>query len=281
MRVSYETAAGRATFEFKPCARKSFNVEEDGRRVDNAAMHPSRENVAAKSPWRRMAPFIVLAACLGFPECALGNNATNPAIRAVGGGRFEIGHVSLDKVNRTVSIPASVNLRDATVEYAVVHKSGKTHESVFSTEARPQDIHVALLLLGARPVMTNSFGADGKATPLGEKVWINVLWTNGSSCALEDLIVDRETGKPMTRGEWIFNGSNFSEGAFTAQRDGSILSIHIDPDALINNPRPGRENDDLHLPQAAKLPPVGTPAEIRIHLKAPTNAAPAVEESSR
>jgi hypothetical protein len=259
-----------------------FNVEECGRRVENGAMHPRRRNVSAPPSWSCIAPFILLAAWLGaFPDCTLGNNATNPAIRSVGGGRFEIGHVSLDKVNRTVSFPASVNLRDATVEYAVVHTSGKTHESVFSTDARPHDIHLALLLLGARPVVTNFFGADGKATPLGEKVWINVHWTNGS-CALEDLVVDRETGKPMTRGDWIFNGSNFSEGASTAQRDGSIVSIHIDPDALIDNPRPGRENDDLHLPHAAKLPPVGTPAEIRIYLgRSPTNAAVAVEESRR
>ena len=117
--------------------------------------------------------------------------------------------------------------------------------------------------------MTNLFGADGKAPPLGDTVFLAVSWTNDTarvSRAVEDLVLNRETNKPMTRGPWIYNGSNFSEDAFTAQRDGSIISIHIDPDALINNPRPGRENDDLYAPNTAELPPIGTPVEITIRL---------------
>jgi hypothetical protein len=151
----------------------------------------------------------------------------------------------------------------------VVHKTGKTHESIFRTEARPHDIHVALLLLGAKPAMTNSFGVDGQAPPAGDKVLINVIWTNKAarvSYPMEDLVLNRETKQTLSRGAWIYNGSNFSEGAFTAQRDGSIISIHIDPDALINNPRPGRENDDLYVPYAAKLPPLGTEVGIVIKL---------------
>lgn len=194
---------------------------------------------------------------------------TNLPVRALGGGLFQIGQVTLNKLNRTVNFSATVNLRDETVEYAVVHKTGKTHESIFRTESRPQDIHVALLLLGVEPVMTNSFGVDGKAPPPGDKVFIEVSWTNQGarvSHAMDDLVLNRETQKTLSRGAWTYNGSNFSEGAFTAQRDGSIVSIHIDPDALINNPRAGRENDDLHIPNAAKLPAIGTPVEIVIKL---------------
>jgi hypothetical protein len=194
---------------------------------------------------------------------------TNLPVRAVGGSLVQIGQVTLDHSNRTVRFPAAVNLRDETIEYTVVHKTGKTHESIFRTDARPQDIHVAMLLLSAKPVMTNSFGTDSKASPLGEKVWIEASWTNNGAkvrFAIEDLVLNKQTGQPMPRGEWIYNGSNFSEGAFTAQRDGSIISTHIDPDALINNPRPGRENDDLYAPNAPKLPPIGIPVEITIRL---------------
>lgn len=197
---------------------------------------------------------------------------TNLPVRALGDGRFQVGLVRLDRNSQTVSFPAAVNLRDETIEYAVVHKTGKTHESIFRTSAKPKDIHVAMLLLGAKPMMTNSFGADGSGPPLGEKVFLEASWTNNGarvSYAIEDLVLNRETKQAMPRGEWIYNGSNFSEGAFTAQRDGSIISTHIDPDALINNPRPGRENDDLYAPNAKKLPPIGAPVEITIKL-APT-----------
>jgi hypothetical protein len=196
---------------------------------------------------------------------------TNPSVNYFGGGIFQAGLVRLDKNSRTVTFPVMLNLRDETVEYAVVHKTGKTHESIFSTEARPQDIHVAMLLLGVKAVMTNAFGADGKALPAGEKVFVEVSWTNGGTrvtCALEDLVLNRETKKSLGRGEWIYNGSNFSEGAFTAERDGSIISIHIDPNALINNPRAGRENDDLHIPNAGRLPPLSSRVEVSIRLSA-------------
>ena len=194
---------------------------------------------------------------------------TNAPVRSLGAGRFAVGLVTLDKTNRTVSFSASVNLREETIEYVVVHKSGKTHESIFRTDARPQDLHVAMLLLDARPVMTNVFGTDGLALPRGDAVNVEVSWTNKGArvnCPVEDLVLNKESKQPMSRGRWIYNGSNFSEGMFTAERDGSIISTHIDPDALINNPWPGRENDDLYKPNTDKLPPIGTPVEIIFRL---------------
>ena len=190
----------------------------------------------------------------------------------MGDGWFQVGQVTLNTSNRIVRFPATVHMREETVEYALVHKTGKAHESILRTDAQPRDIHVAMLLLGTRPVMTNIFGPDGKGPPPGDKVSITVTWTNNGTRVehpIEELVMNKETGKPLTRGEWVYNGSNFSEGSFTAQRDGSIVSIHIDPDALINNPRPGRENDDLHVPNGTNLPPVGTPVEITIRLTTP------------
>ncbi len=194
---------------------------------------------------------------------------TNSPVVSLGQGRLAIGLVTLDGSNRTARFSAAVCLREETVEYALVHQTGKTHESVFRTDAHPRDIHLALLLLGAKPVLTNSFGADGQGPPLGSAVTVSVTWNHGGlqpQYAIEDLILDRETTNSMSPGGWIYNGSNFSEGVFTAGRDGSILSLHIDPDALINNPRPGRARDDLHVPNAARLPPTGTPVVITIRM---------------
>jgi len=193
----------------------------------------------------------------------------NLAVRSMGGGIFGIGLVTLEKTSRIVTIPAVVNMRSETVEYALVHKTGKTHESIFRTEARPQDIQMAMLLLNAQPAMTNSFGLDGKGLPQGDAVTIEVNWTNQNTSVrypIEDVVLNKQTSNTLARGAWIYNGSNFSEDMFTAQRDGSIISIHIDPDALINNARPGRENDELYMPNAGKLPPIGTQVAITIRL---------------
>jgi hypothetical protein len=215
---------------------------------------------------------IALASLMaGPPSCPAEPDATNSPVRPLGSGLYEIGLVRLHSRDRTVTFPATVNLREETVEYAVVHKTGKTHESLFRTDARPLDLQVSLLLLGLKPTLTNAFGVDGKAPPSGDKVWVEVAWTNQGARVfypIEDLVLDRMSQTPLRRGAWIYHGSNFSEGMFTAQRDGSIISIHIDADALISNPRPGRENDDLHVPDAAKLPPIGTPVVITLRLAA-------------
>ena len=199
----------------------------------------------------------------------LAGEESNAPVRALGGGRFAIGLVTLDQNARQARFPATVNLLEGTVEYVVVHKTGKAHESIFRTDVRPQDIHVAMLLLNAHPVMTNQFGIDGQAQPRGDEVQLEVAWTNLFSrqeMPVEDLVQNKETSQPRARGAWIYNGSNFSEGMFTAQRDGSIVSIHIDPDALINNPQPGRINDDLYRPHAGRLPPIGTRVVVTIRL---------------
>ncbi len=201
---------------------------------------------------------------------SLAAEETNAPVRALGGGHFAVGLVMLDKGARSISFPATVNLREETVEYVVVHKTGKAHESIFRTDARPQDIHLAMLLLGARTVMTNRFGAEDRALPEGSEIEIEVAWRDLFSehrARAEDLVLNKETDKALARSVWIYNGSNFSEGVFTAQRDGSIVSIHIDPDALSNNPRPGRENDDLYRPHAERLPPMGAQVEITIRVK--------------
>jgi hypothetical protein len=42
--------------------------------------------------------------------------------------------------------------------------------------------------------------------------------------------------------------------------------VITDPSALINNLRPGRENDDIWYARSNALPAVGMPVEIRLRL---------------
>jgi hypothetical protein len=206
---------------------------------------------------KRLAALCVLVPALMY---AIGAETNRPP-----GGRMNFGLVTLDPSSRSLSFPAVVNMREQMVEYVVVHKTGKTHESILRTDARPQDLHTAMLLLGTRGGLTNQWGEDGKGPPEGDAIHVEITWTNEGAIVrrpLEDIVLLKEADGPPTRGVWIYNGSNFSEGQFSAQRDGSIISLHIDPDALINNPRPERENDDAHRPNTNLLPAQGRPVTI-------------------
>jgi hypothetical protein len=52
-----------------------------------------------------------------------------------------------------------------------------------------------------------------------------------------------------------------------AQREGSIVSLIADPNALVNNPRKDRENDELWILNREAIPAVGTPVQVTFTLE--------------
>lgn len=206
------------------------------------------------------------------------DTAATPALRDLGKGQLELGRVTLDKLRRTVTIPVVVNQSAGPVEYAVVTPGGKVHESIFRTPAEPRDLHVALLLLGARPANTNRFDPDPALALPGETVTIGVEWKrHGRNIHLSLAECVRVIDPPgrLSEGPWVYNGSFVVDGLFAAQQTGSIVALQEDPAALINNPRPGRFNDELHHVNSKALPPRNTVASLVICLPARLAARPA------
>jgi hypothetical protein len=189
-------------------------------------------------------------------------------IEMTGEHTFRVGMVHGDRAARSITIPAEVNARDGVIEYAMVTRGGKVHESLLSTAADPLHVQVAALLLGMA-----SHEADARPA----KVEIVVEWeTNGPArrVALEDLVALAEdspanpAGATLSRGFWRFTGSRIDGHGFVAAREGSIITLIEDPAALIGNPRPERTNDRLHMPNTGALPAAGVPVSVRVVLMA-------------
>jgi hypothetical protein len=197
--------------------------------------------------------------------------AKQPPLKEISPGIFELGKVRLDQKRRCISFPAALNMNEALVEYLLVTSNGKTHESLLKTDAEPYHIHTAMLLLGAKGSQNNAFPDDPKKPIPGDKVRIEFSWVEKAEKKTfrgEDWIVDQTTKERTSPGEWIYAGSRFEEGVFRAQQEGSIISLIEDPDALINNPRPGRDNDDNWRVHSAGLPPLNCAVEVTIYLQA-------------
>ena len=198
-----------------------------------------------------------------------GESMTNAPLKQIRPGIFELGQVRFDKDKRTVSFPASLNMREGNIEYVVVTATGKTHESLLRTTAEPYHLQLAFLLLGAKGAGTNALPEDPTRPLPGEKVEIEFSWDAGgrtNSFRAEEFVRDRKANGPARRGNWIYTGSRLREDGFAAQLDGSIVSLITDADALINNPRPGREDDDNWLVRTNNLPPLHAPVEVTIRL---------------
>jgi hypothetical protein len=210
-----------------------------------------------------------VAAMAADPFSAAGTNQTTltkPPIQEIGAGLFQIGEVRLDKNKKSVSFPGSVNMNTGVVEYAVVGRRGKLHESVLVTQAEPYHIHIAMLLLGA----TNQSAKVESGRPLaGHPIQVFASWNDGETekrVKLEELLCQEQQSRPMTPGIWIYNGSRVVDGTFLAQRDESVIAIIDDPDALVNNPRKGRENDEIWFANEKAIPAMGTAVRILFEL---------------
>jgi hypothetical protein len=194
---------------------------------------------------------------------------SNAPLRRLSKDVFALGLVRLDKSKRAVIFPASVNMADGVVEYALVHRTGKVHESVLKTEADPLHIHLATLLLSPPQSAAPAANPRTPSDLLGPHLTIWAQWKVGGSekhVRLEDLVSNTLTKSQMSRGDWIYNGSRVVQGVYLAQRDGSIVAIIADPDAMINSPRAGRDDDEIWRANRSLVPPVGTAVEVTLQL---------------
>ncbi len=203
-------------------------------------------------------------------------------------GIFKVGTVQLDKNAGTVTFPAKVQMDDGLLEYLLVTTQGPVHESLFVSDAAPQDVHMAMLLLGAKGMAQKLDRKEparidaeylAKAPKLtGDRIFLSVKWTDKSGkeqtvpperWIMRRIFPPKKPGKNVGAedGPWLYTGSYFYENRFIAQADGTFAAMVTFPGALINNPRSGSNDDHIWFVKTEAVPPVGTPVEFTIRLE--------------
>jgi len=202
-------------------------------------------------------------------------------------GIFKVGTVQLDKNAGTVTFPAKVQMDDGLLEYLLVGPQGPVHESLFVSDAAPQDVHMAMLLLGAKGMAQQGAKAPGridaaylaKAPKLtGDRILLSVKWTDPSGkeqtspperWVMRKIFTAKKPAKHVNAedGPWLYTGSYFYENRFIAQMDGTFAAMVTFPGALINNPRSGSTDDHIWFVKKEVVPPIGTPVEFSIKLE--------------
>jgi hypothetical protein len=210
------------------------------------------------------------------------------APKEIAPGVFQIGDVRLDKNAGTVVFPAKINMDDGLVEYLLVTPQGSVHESVLVTDAQPQEVHMAMLLLGAKGMVQpkDSKGPEridaeylAKAPKLtGDAILLSAKWKDKDGVEhtvaperwlIRKIFTPKKPAKVITAedGPWLYTGSYFYENRFVAQVEGTFASLVTFPNALINNPRTGSNDDHVWFVKKEAVPPVGTPVEFTIKLQ--------------
>ena len=197
------------------------------------------------------------------------------AAHGAGNGVVDYRGIHIDKTKGTVTFPAEINMQTGMLEYLIVAETGKTHESLLSTKIEPYDIQVAMLLLGVQPAGKSDSEPPGQITKAylktapelkGDRVNVFLTWP-GHRARAEDLIWNLDKNAVMTPGPWTYNGSEMYDGRFLAQIDGSVAALVRDSGALMNNPRPGNDDDQIWEVYSAVTPAAGTAVDVTIQLE--------------
>ena len=93
--------------------------------------------------------FFALALITIFPLLHVigeSNKTSLPEVKKITDGVYKFGGAIINQKLKFIEFNTS-NQRNGLIEYALVHESGKVHESLFRTKLRPQTLHTCLLLL--------------------------------------------------------------------------------------------------------------------------------------
>jgi hypothetical protein len=213
----------------------------------------------------------------GSPAPAPAGPPIDPAkaIEKIDGTRSRLRLIEFDAKTRSISVPARVNMREGLLEYVLVHESGKLHESLFSTQVKPTEFNIVMLLLNWKPSGTffdfsqperGGVLVKGAKNPPESQVEIHVAWKDkdgkDQTCRLENWLHQIEKRAKLTEEPWIYTGSRIMpDGTFLAEQTGSILALYADPASIINNPREGNDLDDVWVNDPA-VPEKGTPVTV-------------------
>lgn len=207
---------------------------------------------------------------------------TYPPLQQISADVFQLGSVRLDKKNKTIQFPAQLNMTNGLIEYLLVTTTGKTHESLLKTEVEPYQIHLAMLLLGAKGATITPEEQTAPAAPFhanqpgvrrpaigGDPFTVQLTWKTDAEKAIPaEFCINNLTSKTnITSGPWHYNGSRVVKGAFLAQGEGSIVAMVDDLDAMANNPRPNHDNDQIWEINTNHLPPWKTPITVTFKLE--------------
>lgn len=190
--------------------------------------------------------------------------------------------VVVDRENRTVTLPARVAPRKINdprfkevypVEVIATYpfpKGEKAHETVVTIDARPSDVHKALVSLGLKPGAPARAATDRQTGPE-----VRLLLEVGAGAAarrvpVERFLTDTRTGRPMPKVRWLFTGSAVRKtpgkpDAYGADASGTLIAIFpVTAETVFQSSLSKADEETVKLEVTDRLPKVGTAVKLII-----------------
>ncbi|MBN1553439.1 MAG: hypothetical protein JXA11_01745 [Phycisphaerae bacterium] len=248
-----------------------------------SAAEPALGGLRRDCMWMEMTRFfhIALMAAMVPPAARV---FADPPASAPAGDVVRLGVVSVDRAERTVTIPARVVKPGYMLEFFLCRTGTKEYESILATDALPHRIHAALLLLGLAPGLPAQTAEGTFLPPRGARVAMELRWTDQAgvkhTVPASDWLAD--SGKaskeksPAKPARWIFVGSDITPGGgYLADQAGGIIAVANVADAVLDVPFASTKSlrERRFVLNKKTTPPPGT--KVDLILKPDKNAASA------
>jgi hypothetical protein len=140
-------------------------------------------------------------------------------------------HIDVDIQQKQVRVECEAVRADYPLEFLAVVRNGNEYESIVRTDAKPSDLHLALLMLGLKPGEPVHYSESTKTwlPPSGPPV---VIWFEYDKDGKHQKVPatrwmrDVHTKHEPPAFSWVFTGSKtMSDGTYAADPTGYLISV--------------------------------------------------------
>lgn len=193
-----------------------------------------------------------------------------PRMKNLGGDRFQIGTILVEKRARRITVPGRVaHLGEAPLEYLAVSTHGlKAYETLLEVDATGSEFNLALILIGLDAALSSrpAYQFD-RLLPDGQLVDIAVRWKvdgREKTASADEALLGDEQRKKTPTAVWVYTGSfTHQQQRYAADNSGTLVGFVHDPaDVIEHRLGLGIGQYGSVRGNRALLPPVGSAVEL-------------------
>ncbi|MEO7115454.1 MAG: YdjY domain-containing protein [Caldimonas sp.] len=163
-------------------------------------------------------------------------------MKPLGGDRFQIGTIVVDKRARKFTVPGRVHVVGKPLEYLATAPRGmKDYESMLEVDTTGSEFNLACILVGLERDPKLGQVIQAVQTPLaGPRLAIAIAWSEGGrrrQVSAAEALLNPDSGVKPGSVEWVYIGAPASDGAagFTPDRTGTLIGFVHDANCIIES----------------------------------------------
>jgi len=181
---------------------------------------------------------------------------------------LELGEIEVNAKERTITFPAKINQDGEIAEFLLVHKNGKVHEALWSTEVTAVELATAMALFEFEVDKENVKDVPKTVENVGELPEMKVFVSTDKEewIPATKFIGYKGKGEALDEHPWHYRGSYFWNDKFMAQVEGDLIAIYTNVNALFLMEHTERLDDTLWFSNTNELGKQNDPVFLKIVL---------------